>query len=97
MALEIVWTKQAERGYAKVIDYLRVHFSEKEIRRFVNRSGKFFELLSQYPEILQRSAKYKYVHRGPLNKYTILTYRIKPKKKQIQFLSIRFSRQKPFP
>lgn len=48
MALEIVWTKRAETGYAKIIDYLEANFSEKEIRRFVRESHQFFELLSQY-------------------------------------------------
>lgn len=96
MALEIVWTKRAETGYAEIIEYLETHFTEKEIRKFVRQSHQFFELLSQYPEMLESSSqKQKYVRRGPINKYTILTYRIKPRKKQIELLNIRSSRQKP--
>lgn len=95
MALEIVWTKRAETGYAKIIEYLETHFTEKEIRKFVRESHRFFELLSQYPEMLESSKKQKYVRRGPINKHTILTYRIKPRKRQIELINIRSSRQKP--
>jgi len=93
MALEIVWTKRAENGYTKIIEYLEINFTEKEIRKFVRQSQEFFELLSEYPEMLESSKKQKYVRRGPINKYTILTYRIKPLKKQIELINIRSSKQ----
>lgn len=94
MALEIVWTKRAETGYAKIIEYLETQFTEKEIRKFVRESHQFFELLRQYPEMLESSKKQKYLRRGPINKDTILTNRIKPRKKQIELINIRSSRQK---
>ena len=95
MALEIVWTSRAQKGYASIIEYLDSHFSEKEIQKFVRQSHEFFELLSHYPELLESSKSQKYLHRGPINKYTILTYRIKPRKNQIELINIRSSRQKP--
>ncbi len=95
MALEIVWTKRAEIGYAKIVNYLEAQFTEKEVRKFVRESIDFFELLSKYPEILKGTEKQKNVRRGAINKYTILTYRVKPRKKQIELINIRSSRQKP--
>ena len=95
MALEIVWTKRAQTGYDKIIDYLETHFSDMEVQRFVRQSNEFFNLLSQYPELLESTKKHNYLHRGPINKYTILTYRIKPRKKQIELINIRSARQKP--
>jgi len=83
MALEIVWTPQAEAGYAKVIHYLEENWTEKEVGNFVGQSRDFFELLSEYPEILQKTGKKKHVHRGPINKHTILTYRIMPKRTRL--------------
>jgi len=80
MALEVVWTKRSEAGYAKIVDYLETHFTEKELQKFVRQSQSFFELLSEYPEILESTKNHKYVHRGPINKNIILTYRIKPRK-----------------
>ncbi len=95
MALEIVWTKRAEEGYSEIIDYLSSNFSEKEIRKFVHQTHQFFELLAQYPEILKSSKQQKHIHRGPINKLTILTYRVKPRKNQIELINIRSARKKP--
>jgi plasmid stabilization system protein ParE len=95
MALEIVWTKRAITGFDRIINYLQEHWTDKEIRNFIRQSQEFFDLLKQYPELLEKTAKHKYVHRGPINKHTILTYRIKPRKKQIELINIRLSKQKP--
>ncbi|MEQ9167371.1 MAG: type II toxin-antitoxin system RelE/ParE family toxin [Fulvivirga sp.] len=95
MALEIVWTKRAETGYAEIIEYIETHFTEKEVRKFVRQSHDFFALLSEYPEMLEATGIRKHVHRGPINKYTILTYRIKPRNKQIELINIRSSRKRP--
>lgn len=95
MALEIVWTKQAEVGYGKVIQYLEANFSEREIRNFVKQSNDFFNLLSQFPEMLESSKSQKNIRRGPINKFTLLTYRVDPKKHRIELINIRFSRQRP--
>lgn len=95
MALEIVWTRRAQTGYAKIVGYLETHFTEKETREFVRQSHEFFELLSQYPEMLESTKRQKHVHRGPINRHTILTYRIRPRKRQIELINIRSYRQKP--
>ena len=95
MALEIVWTKRATVGYDKIIADLEERWTEKEVRKFVRQSHEFFELLKEYPEMLEKTSKLKNVHRGPINKLTILTYRIKPRKNQIEFINIRSARQKP--
>jgi len=54
MALEIVWTRRAQDGYSEIISYLETHFTEKVVREFVSQSHDFFELLSNYPELLER-------------------------------------------
>ncbi|MEX2564508.1 MAG: hypothetical protein WD431_01040 [Cyclobacteriaceae bacterium] len=65
MALEIVWSMRAQTGYDGIIEYLEKHFTEYEIREFIHQSNEFFELLSQYPEMLASTNKQKHVHRGP--------------------------------
>ena len=57
MALEIVWTKRAQTGYDKIINYLEINFSGNEVQRFVRQSNEFFKLLSQYPELLESTKK----------------------------------------
>jgi len=95
MTLEIVWTKRAENGYDSIVKYLEKNWTEKEVDKFLRESEKFFELPGQYPEIFQKTVYSKNIYRGPMNKLTILTYRLKSHKKQIELINIRSSRQKP--
>ncbi len=95
MALALVWTKRAIQGYDRIVHYLELHWTEKEVRNFVLESDEFFKLLSQYPELLQKTSRHKNIYRGPMNKLTIITYRIKPRKQQIELINIRGSKQKP--
>ncbi len=95
MAFKIIWTKQAIKGYAKIIDYLEENWSEKEIINFIKVTDQFFETLILHPEILQRSNNQKNLYRGPINRLTMLTYRIKRVNKQIELVNIRGTRQKP--
>jgi hypothetical protein len=44
MALKIVWTKRADTGFAKVIEYLESHFTEKEVRKFVQKLDKLLPI-----------------------------------------------------
>ncbi len=95
MALKIVWTKRAEVGYEKIIDFLEQNWTDKEIKVFLQKSKYFFELLKQFPELLQKSSTKRNVHRGPLDKHTIITYRIKKRKQQIEIVNIRSARRMP--
>ena len=95
MAFKIVWTKQAAKDYDKIISYLVENWSDKEIKNFIAETDSFFEVLAQHPEILQKSNKRDNICRGPINRLTILIYRIKPIAKEIVLIRIRGSRQRP--
>lgn len=95
MALEIVWTTRAEKGFEKIITYLEDNWTQREVENFVQSSFAFFDLLAKRPHILARSSKQKCVYRGPMDNHNILTYRLKPRKKQIELLNIRSSKRKP--
>jgi len=94
VALALVWTKRAIHGYDKIVRYLEEHWTDKEVRNFIHESEEFFTLLGEYPELLQKTTRHKNVYRGPMNKFTIITYRVKPRKKQIELIHIRGARQK---
>ncbi len=95
MALEIVWTARAAKGFDRIIRQIEKQWTEREVRSFIKETYDFFELLKEHPGILQRSNQRKNIHRGPINRLTILTYRIKNEKKEIELLNIRSARQKP--
>jgi len=95
MALALVWTKQAIQGFDRIVRYLEENWTEKEVRNFIRDSDEFFKLLREYPELLQKTSSQRNLYRGPLNRFTIITYRIKPRKRQIELINIRGARQKP--
>lgn len=94
MALEIIWSSRAEKGIDKIVKYLEKKWTEKEIKNFMQEVQDFFEILKKNPKMLQSSNKSN-LYRGPMNRLTIITYRIKPRKKQIVLVNIRSARQKP--
>ncbi|PCJ00851.1 MAG: hypothetical protein COB15_01905 [Flavobacteriales bacterium] len=93
MELEIVWSKKAAAGYSKILKYLDDEWTEQEVEHFENEMKSFFTTLSMQPYILQESKK-KGLRRGPINKLTLLTYRVNEKKSQVQLINIRGARQK---
>lgn len=95
MALDVVWTKRAEDGYDKIIKYLEKEWTDREIHNFIEETKQFLELLKKNPQLLEPSQVHKNVFRGPMNRLTIVTYRIKLRKQRIELLNIRGARQKP--
>lgn len=92
---KIVWTPRARQGFQSIISYLQEEFSEKEVRTFVRESDQFFRQLSQFPDLLPQSRSKQRLHRGVMNPLTIVVYRVKPRKKEIQLINVRGTRQKP--
>jgi len=95
MALRIIWSIRAEQGYERIVRYLEENWTEKEVSAFVQETMHFLSLLSENPKMLQKTAKGRNLYRGPMNRLTMLTYRVKPRKKVIELVNIRSTRQKP--
>lgn len=95
MALKILWTPQAEKGYDEIINHLVEKWTDREVRSFLKVTRQFLDLLSKNPHLLQPSSTRKNIYRGPINPLTIVTYRYRPQKKVIELLNIRGARQKP--
>ncbi|MBI1316531.1 hypothetical protein GC167_06685 [bacterium] len=54
MALEIVWTPQAEKGFEKIVVHIAENWTKREVQNFIRESFHFFELLTEHPEILEK-------------------------------------------
>ena len=95
MAVKILWTKRAERGFSCIVSYLQEEWTEKEVAKSVVETAHFFELLKKNLRMLQKSKNKNGLFRGPINRLTILTYLYKPGKNEIILVNIRSSRQRP--
>ncbi len=95
MALTIVWTRRAEDGFDQIINYLEKNWTDREIRIFIQETHQFLELLKTNPYLLEPSRTKKNTCRGPLNRLTIVTYQVKPRKGTIVLLNLQSARRKP--
>jgi len=51
MEIKIVWTKRAEKGLSKTLDYLEKEWTKKEIQRLELNINDFIERIRLQPEI----------------------------------------------
>ncbi len=94
MAIKIFWSKRAEHGYARIVEYLEKEWTAREVSNFVRETNHFFDLLKKNPNMLESTKSHKNLYRGPINRLTILTYRYKPRKNEIVLINIRSARRK---
>jgi len=51
MALEILWTKQADRKFDKIINYLLNEWNQRVTESFVKKVYDSIDILSEFPEL----------------------------------------------
>ncbi len=51
MALEILWTKQADRKFDKIIKFLLLEWNQKVIESFVKKVYETIDTLAEFPSI----------------------------------------------
>ncbi|WP_010521200.1 type II toxin-antitoxin system RelE/ParE family toxin [Aquimarina agarivorans] len=95
MALKIVWTEKALEGLDEIIEYLETHWTEKEILLLEQKIEAFKSRVKKYPKIYPLLGKYKNTHKAVLDKHNYFVYRYKPRKKVIELVYFRASKQKP--
>ncbi len=92
---QILWTDDAKLSFDKIVEYLKKNWSEREIERFVKRTGEVLSTLKCYPEMCRPSIKRKNVRIALLNKHTQMVYHYTPGKKQIEVLLFWGMKQNP--
>jgi hypothetical protein len=50
MACKVIWTEEARNAFRQIISYLEQNFSEKEIIRFIEHTGKKIAFLNPIRE-----------------------------------------------
>ncbi len=73
MALRIRWTPEAEENFASIIIYLEKEWSEKEIRKFAQKTQKVIHQISSNPKLFKASGKEE-IRKAVITKQTSLFY-----------------------
>jgi plasmid stabilization system protein ParE len=95
MSYSIAWTKQAYTSFEDRIEYLRIHFTDREIKNFRERVKEYLEVLKEEPGIGKKPGKYKNVHIGLVIKPVSIIYRVKALRKEIEIISFIDNREDP--
>jgi hypothetical protein len=95
MSYSIIWMPEAILTFGDRIKYLKIHWTEKEIRNFENRVKQYLDVLKDEPYIGKRPGKHKNVYIGLIIKPVSLIYRVKSRTKEIELLLFIDNRQDP--
>ena len=95
MSFAIIWTSEATTTFDDRIEFLNIHWTEKEISTFKKRVNEYLDVLKETPLIGKSPGKLKNVHIGLIIKQVSLIYRVKSAAKEIELISFIDNRQNP--
>jgi plasmid stabilization system protein ParE len=93
MALEIYWSKRAEKQLDEILLYLQNEWGENVTKNFAKKIYNFLDLLSKYPNLGTIENKEKQIRGFPIVKQVNLFYKID--NERIILLSFFDNRQDP--
>ncbi len=76
MALEIYWTKRAQRKFENIVIYLEEEWGIRIRKAFVRKVYEFLELLSEFPELGTLENKEKEIRVFTITKQVSLFYKV---------------------
>ncbi len=93
MAVEIRWSKKAERKFESTIEYLRINWGEQVAIFFIKKTFKFLRFVADFPEIGAIQNKGKGIRSFTLIKQINIFYQTNSKR--VLMLDFFDNRQKP--
>lgn len=76
MDKKIVWTFRATKSFEKILDYLQLNWTDKEIQNLVNSTNSVLNLLKSNRVKFRSSGKRPNEHEVLITKHNLLIYRI---------------------
>ncbi len=95
MAIEIIWSPEADETFKRNIDYLGEEWGDKEIEKYISETQKIIARLQIFPESYPQSSKSKKYRKARLNKYIALFYTYNKRKKSIMIVTFWNLKQNP--
>ena len=76
MVKQIVWTPQAEKTLAQVVDYLEKEWTEKEIYKLFYSLNSTIDLIKLQPKLFRCISKKHHIHEALITKHNLMIYKI---------------------
>ena len=73
---KLIWSDEALNGLKEIISYLENRFSEKDVKKFVQKFDKQLEFIKSNPESFSFSPKSKTVRRTIVARLTSIYFRV---------------------
>ena len=93
MALEIVWSKKADRTFDGILEYLSSEWGENSTKVFVKKVYAFFDILVEFPKIGTVENREREIRGFPITRQVIIFYKVN--EKTIILLDFFDTRQNP--
>ena len=74
MALEVIWTKNAQEQLTEMIAYLEASGNDSLLRRFSQQLEEKLELIKDYPKLYQKSDQLEGARRCVVSKHYSVLY-----------------------
>jgi plasmid stabilization system protein ParE len=94
MALKIIWTPKADEGLEKVLEYLEEEWTSHEILNLEKKLKNLLEHIIKYPESCPPTNFRKNLYKGLIDKNNYIVFRVNNKKKIIEIINFRGTKQK---
>jgi len=94
MSYIVIWSPDALTSFEDRIEYLKINWTEKEIKNFKSRVNEYLDVLKERP-FIGKPGKVKNIHIGLIIKQVSLVYRVKVNKKEIELVLFVDNRQDP--
>ena len=94
MAQKIVWTERALEDFEQVKSYILSEFGTVVFSKFLSSFLRKINLISNSPFLYPATSHKKYTRKAVVNKRLILFYRYKPRKNEIEIISLWNTRRK---
>ena len=89
----IIWSPKAQTDYARIIDYLLIEWTMKEVQKFIGQVEDATSIL-QKGNIDFRTTRFKTLHVAVISNHISIYYRIHSKSK-VEIIRIWDNRQNP--
>jgi plasmid stabilization system protein ParE len=94
MVLNVRWTPESEDTFSDIINYLEQEWTEKEIRKFAQKTQKIVSKIAKNPRMFKASGKVE-IRRAVITKQTSLFYHINEVSNLITLLAFWDNRKNP--
>lgn len=95
MAVVVKWSDEAMETFEKNIQFLILHWTEKEIVNFVKATVEKIKIIEMNPRIYKRSEKHPTIRKCSINRRISLYFKYFPNKKEVILLTFWNNRQNP--